>query len=187
MGLESAENLLEGVAASKDRGLARLLNALSIRHVGNRVATVLADRFRTMDVLLACRRRRAKRKRDENRRRSSPKSVHDFLPSRVSGVKAIGELRATRCRRWKPPRCRQRLARFSDWRCWLLVVTGTLSKHSRDQIEELITLHGGRAASSISQKTDYLVAGEKAGSKLEKAKDLGVKVLSESDFEKLIV
>ena len=67
-----------------------------------------------------------------------------------------------------------------------LVVTGTLTKYTRDEIEELIAQHGGHAASSVSKKTDYLVAGEKAGSKLEKAKELGVKVLSEEEFEKLI-
>ena len=59
-------------------------------------------------------------------------------------------------------------------------------KYGRDQINELITQHGGHAASSVSKKTDYLVAGEKAGSKLEKAQQLGVKVLSEEEFEKLI-
>jgi DNA ligase (NAD+) len=67
-----------------------------------------------------------------------------------------------------------------------LVVTGTLTKYSRDQINELITRHGGRAASSVSKKTDYVVAGEKAGSKLAKAKELGVAVLSEDEFEKLL-
>ena len=59
-------------------------------------------------------------------------------------------------------------------------------KYGRDEINELITRHGGHAASSVSKKTDYLVAGEKAGSKLEKAQQLGVKVLSEDEFERLI-
>ncbi|MEO8272331.1 MAG: BRCT domain-containing protein, partial [Aureliella sp.] len=67
-----------------------------------------------------------------------------------------------------------------------LVVTGTLTRYTRDEIQALITLHGGRAASSISKSTDYLVAGEKAGSKLEKAQQLGVQVLSEAQFEQLL-
>ncbi|MBN8628662.1 MAG: NAD-dependent DNA ligase LigA, partial [Planctomycetes bacterium] len=67
-----------------------------------------------------------------------------------------------------------------------LVVTGTLVKYKRDEIEELITRHGGKASSSVSKKTSYLVAGAEAGSKLEKAQSLGVPVLTEEDFEKLI-
>ena len=67
-----------------------------------------------------------------------------------------------------------------------LVVTGTLQNYSRDQIEELITQHGGHAASSVSKNTDYVVAGEKAGSKLDKAKELGVAVITEEDFDALI-
>ena len=67
-----------------------------------------------------------------------------------------------------------------------LVVTGTLAKYGRDEIEELIALHGGRAVSSVSKNTDYLVAGEKAGSKLAKAQALGVRVLSEAEFDALI-
>ena len=67
-----------------------------------------------------------------------------------------------------------------------IVVTGTLNKYTRDEIHALIQAHGGRAASSVSKNTDYVVAGEKAGSKLAKAEKLGVEVLSEDDFERLI-
>ena len=67
-----------------------------------------------------------------------------------------------------------------------LVVTGTLAKYKREEIEALIVQHGGRAASSVSKKTDYLIAGEKAGSKLDKAKSLGVQVISEAEFDQLI-
>ena len=67
-----------------------------------------------------------------------------------------------------------------------LVVTGALVKYSRDEINELIARHGGHAASSVSKNTDYVVAGEKAGSKLDKARQLGVKVISEAEFEAMI-
>ena len=67
-----------------------------------------------------------------------------------------------------------------------MVVTGTLTSYTRDEIEELITRHGGRAASSVSAKTDFVVAGEKAGSKLAKAQQLGVRVLTEAQFRALI-
>ena len=67
-----------------------------------------------------------------------------------------------------------------------IVVTGTLKKYKRDEIEALIQKHGGRAAGSVSKKTDFVLAGEEAGSKLDKAKQLGVKVISEELFEGMI-
>ena len=67
-----------------------------------------------------------------------------------------------------------------------IVVTGTLQKYSREEIKELIEKHGGKASSSVSKKTDYVVAGEEAGSKLTKAQELGVKVIGEEEFDGLI-
>ena len=67
-----------------------------------------------------------------------------------------------------------------------LVVTGTLQRYKREEIESLIVQHGGHAASSVSKKTDFLIAGEKAGSKLEKAQSLGVRVINEAEFDELI-
>ena len=66
------------------------------------------------------------------------------------------------------------------------VVTGTLARYSREEIEDLIKKLGGKATGSVSKKTDYVVAGEKAGSKLDKASELGVQVLTEDEFDKLI-
>ena len=68
----------------------------------------------------------------------------------------------------------------------VLVVTGTLTKYTRDEIHELIRQHGGKAASSVSKKTDFLVAGQQAGSKLDKARKLGVAVIDEEEFQRLI-
>ena len=182
MGRKSAENLLEGIEASKGRGLARLLNALSIRHVGNRVASVLAERFRTIDALLAA-------DIDELSRTNEigpviAKSVYDFLHSDF-GRKAIdGSALAGREDGIDVRRGRRR--RRGSWKARRSSSPARWSKYGRDEINELITQHGGHAASSVSKKTDYLVAGEKAGSKLEKARQLGVKVLSEEEFERLI-
>jgi DNA ligase (NAD+) len=181
VGRKSAENLLEGIEASKGRGLARLLNALSIRHVGNRVAAVLAARFGTIDALLAV---------DVDDLSGTneigpviAKSVFDFLHSEF-GRKAIDDLRAQGVAMESPAVPAAGGAGKLEGKT--LVVTGTLVKYGRDEINELISKHGGHAASSVSKKTDYLVAGEKAGSKLDKARELGVKVLSEEEFEKLI-
>ena len=179
MGRKSVDKLLEGIEASKNRGLARLLNALTIRHVGSRVATVLAERFGSIDALLAA---TVEQLSDTNE--IGPiiaQSVFDFLHSKF-GMKTIDDLKSVGVGMESTtttggPRALEGKT---------LVVTGTLQKYGRDEIEELIARHGGHAASSVSKKTDYLVAGEKAGSKLAKAQELGVPVITEEEFERLL-
>ena len=183
MGQRSSEKLLEGVAASKNRGLARLLNALAIRHVGVRLATVLASHFGSMEALMAASEEELSEVNEVGE--IIAKSVYQYLHSDYGAttVKELMELglNMEAPRLAKPPGKEGKLAGKT------LVVTGTLTKYSRDEIEEIIARHGGRAASSVSKNTDYVVAGEKAGSKLEKAQLLGVPVLSEEEFEKLVV
>lgn len=179
MGRKSSENLVAGIEASKGRGLARLLNALAIRHVGARTATLLAQRFRTMDALQAA-------SIDELSRVNEigpviVRSVYEFLQSdfgreTTADLKRIGV--ATE------QAAEPLAARTLEGKT--LVVTGTLHRYKRDEIEEAITRHGGRAASSVSKKTDYVVAGAEAGSKLDKAKQLGIRVLSEDEFDQLL-
>ncbi|MGO8689706.1 MAG: NAD-dependent DNA ligase LigA [Thermoguttaceae bacterium] len=178
MGRKSSENLLAGIAASKDRGLARLLNGLSIRHVGTRLAAVLAERFGSMDALIA-----ASVEELSDTMEIGPiiaQSVYDFLHGKF-GSETIADLKSVGVKMEAP---RVRASRALEGKT--LVVTGTLAKYSRDEINELIARHGGHAASSVSKNTDYVVAGEKAGSKLDKARQLGVKVLTEAEFEKLL-
>jgi DNA ligase (NAD+) len=182
MGRRSSEKLLEGLEASKQRGLARLLNGLAIRHVGARLATVLASHFGSMEALGAASEEELSDVHEVGD--VIAKSVYQFLHSEY-GEATIRELRELGInmeapRLPTPPGGTGKLAGKT------LVVTGTLSKYTRDEIEELITQHGGRASASVSKSTDYLVAGEKAGSKLKKAQSLGVAVLSEEDFEKLL-
>ncbi len=180
MGKKSSENLLAGIAASKDRGLARLLNALSIRHVGARVATVLAEHFHSLDALVEA----SVDDLAEIYEIGSviAQSVHDFLHGDF-GRRAIKDLRqlGLKMTATSPPRRQVEGVAGKTF-----VVTGTLEKYSRDEIEALIAQFGGRATSSVSKNTDYVVAGEKAGSKLDKAQKLGVPVLSEKEFDKLI-
>jgi DNA ligase (NAD+) len=182
MGQRSSEKLLHGIEASKTRGLARLLNALAIRHVGVRLATVLADHFGSMEALMEASEEELAEVHEVGE--IIAKSVFQYLHSEY-GAATVRELREQGLnmqspRKPKPAGGEGKLAGKT------LVVTGTLSKYTRDEIEELIARHGGRATSSVSKSTDYVVAGEKAGSKLEKAQSLGVRVLSEDDFEKLI-
>jgi DNA ligase (NAD+) len=182
MGQRSSEKLLQGIEVSKNRGLARLLNALAIRHVGVRLATVLADHYGSIDAIIEASEEELAEVHEVGQ--IIAKSVHQYLHSDY-GAATIRELREQGVnmqapRRPKPAGGEGKLAGKT------LVVTGTLRKYTRDEIEELIARHGGRATSSVSKSTDYVVAGEKAGSKLEKAQSLGVRVLSEEDFEKLI-
>ena len=108
-------------------------------------------------------------------------SVYDFLHSKF-GAETIDDLKSVGVKMESAARAGGSRALEGK----TLVVTGTLQKYTRDEIEELITRHGGHAASSVSKKTDYVVAGENAGSKLEKAQSLGVPVITENEFEILI-
>lgn len=180
MGQRSSEKLVESIQASTQRGLARLLNALSIRHVGNRVAGVLAEQFGSMEALRAA---DVEQLSDTNE--IGPviaQSVYDFLHSKA-GEQALTDLTSVGVDMTAPQSAAARDGVFAGQ---TIVVTGTLTKYGREEIEELIARHGGRAASSVSKKTDFVVAGEKAGSKLAKAQELGVRVISEDDFEKLL-
>ncbi len=180
MGKKSSENLLAGIANSKKRGLARLLNALSIRHVGTRVATILADHFHDMQEL------RKARVDDISAIHEIgdviAESVHDFLHGDF-GRETIEDLAALGLNMSATGPRKQQVEGVSGK---TFVVTGTLTKYTRDEIQGLIAQCGGRAASSVSKNTDYVVAGEKAGSKLDKARQLGVAVLTEKQFEQLI-
>jgi DNA ligase (NAD+) len=181
MGKKSADNLLEQIEASKKRGLAKLLNALSIRHVGNRVASVLAEHFGSMKEI-----READEEQLSEVNEIGPTiahSVYFFLHSEF-GRKTIDDL-AEQGVNMKAPKA-PASTKSGPLAGKTLVVTGTLEKYGREEIEELIAKHGGRAAASVSKSTDYLVAGEKAGSKLDKARKLGVAVISEAEFDKLI-
>jgi len=180
MGEKSATNLVQNLEDSKRRGLARLLNGLSIRHVGTRVATVLAEHFGTMKDLQA-----AGVQELSEINEVGPiiaQSVYDFLHGKF-GAAAVAELANVGVVMKEQ---KTKSAAGGPLAGKTLVVTGTLEKYSRDEIHALIAKHGGRASSSVSKSTDYLVAGEKAGSKLDQAKKLGVRVLSEADFDRLI-
>lgn len=177
MGKKSADNLLAGIEASKNRGLSRVLNAISIRHVGQRVAQILARRFNDIDGLLA-----ADLETLSQTNEIGPiiaKSVFDFFQS-TDGQEIIAQLRTSGVSLVASEE--DRVDASGALAGKTLVVTGSLKRFSRDEIERLIERLGGRASSSVSKKTDFLVVGEDAGSKLEKAKSLGVTVLTEAEF-----
>lgn len=182
-GKRKAEKLLDGIQASKQRGLARVLAAISIRHVGTRVATVLAKRFVSIERLQAA--SVEDLAATEEIGQIIAESVYDFLHSEngIATIQSLAEVDVKLCEEISVEAPNSG-ASILDGKT--LVVTGTLVKFKRDEIEELIEKLGGRAASSVSKNTDYLVAGENAGSKLDKARQLGIPILSEAEFQELV-
>ncbi len=180
MGPRSAEKLIAGIAASKDRGLARLLNAISIRHVGETVAEVLAKAFGDIDQLMAASVEQLCETEEVGE--IIARSVFDFLHSDY-GREIIRELRDAGVD-MSTGSTSEPLGQELSGKTF--VVTGTLARHTRDEIHDLIKRFGGKTSSSVSKNTDYLIAGADAGSKLAKAQSLGVTVISEDDFERLL-
>jgi DNA ligase (NAD+) len=181
MGKRSAEKLLAAIETSKSRGMARLLNALSIRHVGTTVANVLARHFSSINRLRLATEEELSQVNEIGT--IIAKSVANFLTSPY-GNRVLDDLAAIGIKFDRNAADEKLLGNQLAGKS--IVVTGSLNKYTRDEIERLIEQHGGKSSSSVSSKTHFLVAGEKAGSKLEKAKSLGVTVLSEEEFESLI-
>ena len=185
LGEKSIDNLLAGVEASKKQPLWRLLTALNLRHVGTRTAQQLAERFGTMEILASQTEEQLSQVDEVGS--VIAKSVAAFFASDYGRriVSELGELGvnmgdAVAAAAVAAERAAGRLVGKT------LVVTGTLTRFKRDEIAELIRKHGGKSASSVSKKTDYVVAGTDAGSKLAKAEELGVQVINEDQFLELI-
>ncbi len=177
VGRRNAENLIKGIEASRDRGLARVLSSISIRHVGPRVAQLITREYPTIESLMEASVDDLAAIHEIGE--AIAESVHEFCHSDY-GRETLMELADVGVDLKQPdadsPRDASPLAGKS------IVVTGTLQHFKRDEIKDLIEKLGGRASSSVSKKTDFVVAGEKAGSKLTKANDLGVEVISEEEF-----
>jgi len=180
MGSKSAKNLIDGISASKNRGLAAVLNAMSIRHVGQRVAQILARKYMSLDSI--CEATIEDLSRVPEVGQVIAASVYKFLHS-STGEKLISDLKAVGVVLEQPVEIVSGGRKLEGM---TIVVTGKLQNYTRDEIEALIDREGGKAAGSVSKKTNYVVAGEEAGSKLEKAQQLGVKVLTEIEFAELL-
>ena len=180
MGKKSAEKLLTEIANSRDRGLVRVLNALGIRHVGPRVSTLLTEQFRSVDVL-----RKATVEEIAAVHEIGDviaESVHDWLVSDY-GTRVIERLMSAGVSMNVP---QANDVRDGPLTGKTIVVTGTLESFTRQEAEEAIQQAGGRSSSSVSKNTDYVVAGNEAGSKLTKAEKLGVTVLNNDQFKELL-
>jgi DNA ligase (NAD+) len=181
MGKRSAEKLLVAIEASKSRGMSRLLNALSIRHVGITVANVLAKHFGSIDRLQRATEEELSQVHEVGA--VIAKSVFNFMNSDY-GQRTLDDLAAQGLKTDREIGDQTALGNQLNGKS--VVVTGALTKFTRSEIEELIDRYGGKSSSSVSSKTSFVVAGEKAGSKLDKAKSLGIPVLTEEEFQAMI-
>jgi DNA ligase (NAD+) len=178
MGEKSEARIFEGLTQSKTKPLARVLAGLGIPFVGERTAQLLADEFGSMDALMAADTDTLQRAYEVGPKVAQ--SIHSFFAS-AHNRELVERLRAAGLTLTQAaPR-----ARTGPLAGKTLVVTGTLPSLSRAQAQALIVRAGGKAADSVSSKTSYVVAGEKAGSKLEKARALGVAVIDEEALRRL--
>src|ERR1700686_5048963 len=179
MGEKSAQNLLDEIAASKKNSLARLIYALGMCMVGERTAELLADHFSSLEELAA-----AKEEQLLEVGEVGPKgaaAIAEFF-SEPANRQIIKKLEKAGGR----PTAEKRVQKSQKFAGKSFVFTGGLANRSRDEAGELVQQHGGKISGSVSKKTDYVVVGTDPGSKYDKAKDLGVPILTESEFEKLL-
>ena len=179
MGEKSVANLIEAIEASKSRPLWRLLFGLGILHVGVSASRALADHFPNLDGIAASSVEELQQIPDVGE--VVGRSIHEFFRE-PHNLAVIEKLRKTGLRFDAEPKVEGAAPGFKST-TW--VITGTLSQ-SRDEIAELIRARGGKVSGSVSKKTSYVLAGDEAGSKLEKAKKLGVRVLDEPGFRKML-
>lgn len=174
MGQKSAENAVAAIARSRENDLWRLINALGIRQVGDKAAKVLASHFGSFDAFAAA------------------------TEEELTAIDDIGGITARYIRSWlESPQSKDLITRLKNAGVNMLckeekldsrfagmtfVMTGSLETMTREQAQDMVIKRGGKASGSVSKKTTYVVAGEAAGSKLQKARDLGIPVLTEQEF-----
>ena len=179
MGEKSAANLMASIEKSKKAGLSRLLFALGIRNIGQKAADALAQNFGTMDAVMAAR-------------------LED-----ISAIDGFGDVMAkSLIEYFSLPQSKKLIEKLKEHGVLMeaekkvvsdklhgftFVLTGTLPTMSRDEASAIIIANGGKVVSSVSKKTDYVLAGEKAGSKLNKAESLGIKIIDENEFMEMVM
>jgi DNA ligase (NAD+) len=177
-GEKSAKKLIENIEGSKKNELSRLVFALGIPMIGERAAKILAEHYASIEALM-------------DAQTEDLVGIHEVGPKVAESITSYFAVPANRDRIQKMQRLgvtptHVRRATGTRLSGKTVVVTGTLTRFSRDEIHALIEREGGKTSSSVSSKTSYVVAGEAAGSKLEKAKGLGVAVLTEDEFLALV-
>ena len=178
-GKKFAENLINAINNSKQNDLYRLITAFGIRHVGTKASKVLAKRYKTMDKLIEV-------------TSSELAMVEDIGPVMADNIREffLQDQTIDLIKRLKQAGVNMKYIEEegTDERFFgkTFVLTGTLEKYTRGEAGNIIEKYGGKTSSSVSKKTDYVLAGEEAGSKLTKAQNLGVKIITEEEFDEMI-
>lgn len=178
MGEKSADNLISAAEKSKSNDLSKLIYALGIRHIGQKAGKLLAEHFGSIDKLISATTQEIAE--IEGFGLIMAQSVTDFF-SHPESIKLIEDLKALGINMESKKEIVD--MRFEGK---TFVLTGTLTAFTRSEATKIIEAFGGKASSSVSKKTSYVLAGEDAGSKLKKANDLGVTVISEEEFAQMI-
>jgi DNA ligase (NAD+) len=196
MGTKSADNVIDSIRKSKNQPLWRLIAALGIRNVGGQTAQILAEKFGSLDNLTKATKKdieealTKKQKEDVEKQKNKsktlkndpviPKNIYAYIND-AENIKIIGDLIKAGVDPTGPkPKTSDKLAGKT------IVVTGTLKNYTRQSIEQTIKDNGGNTSSSVSKNTSFVLSGENAGSKLEKARELSIEIIDEEEFDKRI-
>lgn len=179
-GEKSITNILTGIEQSKEKPFDKVLFAIGIRHIGERTAKVLAKHFGSIDKLIEATQDEINAVYEIGPKISE--SIVNFFNDKKN-LKLVEKLRKAGLKFEIDKSITQKINPLFANKTFVL--TGTLEKYKRDEAEKIIEDLGGKSSSSVSKKTDYLLAGSDAGSKLEKAKSLGVAIIDENEFEKM--
>ena len=180
MAEKSAGNVIDAIEASKTRPLWRFIAALGIRHIGGQSAQILAEHFGSLDALMNA--TQEELAEIDQIGPTMAESVYEYFRD-TRNREVIAQLLAAGITPQQPKARAQRKGKLQGK---TIVVTGTLENFTRQQIEQAIRQAGAKTSSSVSKKTDFVLAGENPGSKLDKARKLGVEVINEKQFLQLI-
>ena len=174
-GKKFAKNLIDAVEKSKDNELDRLICAIGIRHIGTKSAKTLAKKFKSIDGLMGASLEELIETDDVGD--ITAQSIYEFFKQEQT-IDLISKLKNVNVNM----KLNEQEIIDNRFEGKVFVLTGTLEQFTRDEASKIIENYGGKTSSSVSKKTDYVLAGEEAGSKLTKAESLGVKIISEQDF-----
>lgn len=178
-GKKFATNLINSIEKSKNQELFNVINALGIRQVGIKAAKVLAKKYKTMESLMNASLESLCEVNDVGE--ITANNIYEFFKQEQS-IDMINRLKLAGINM----QARNEEEIDNRFEGKVFVLTGSLEKYTRQEAADIIEKYGGKTSSSVSKKTDYVLAGENAGSKLTKAQDLGIKIISEDEFEEIV-